>query len=168
MGYLAVLSETYKDHKIKIEPRDDHDLFVIVNPQGSENIEIEVYHDDSGDDLIFYFYRNHEHFHRNTDKLIAYINGFLNGEFVAYRFLRDDEEISRGFQEFDRMDTSSGESIMDSLTNGKSYWEQFGEWGLNTYEIVYKEYVGPSGHGRFMFSIYGWNGQHSKDIDFVL
>ena len=168
MDYLAALSEAYQDENIKIEPRDDHDLFVIVNPQGSENIEIEVYHDDAGDDLIFYFCRNHEHFYRNTDKLIAYVNGFLNGAFVAYRFLRDDEEISRGFQELAQMDISSSLCIIDSLTKGRSYWEQFGEWGLYTYETIHKEYVGPSGHGRFTFSIYGWNGQHSQDIDFVL
>ena len=168
MDYLSILTETYKEYNTKIVPQDDHDLFVIINPYWNENIEIEVYNDDSGDDLIFNFYCHHEHFNRNADKLIEYVNYFLNGEYVAYKFFRDEKEVSRGFREMDSIDTYSGTSILDSLIDSKSYWEQLGPWGAETYDSLYKQYAGESGHGSFTFSIYGWNTKHSKDIDFVL
>lgn len=165
MDYLAILKERYKDNNTKIVPRDDHDLFVIINPHWNQNIEIEVFSDGSGDEFIFNFYCHHEHF-VNIDRLIEYINWFLNGVFIAYKIFRDEKEIARGFSKMDSIDISTGASIIESFIDGKSYWEQFGAWGLETYDTLYKDYVG--GGGSFTFSIYGWNNRHSRDINFVL
>ena len=167
MDYLQRLSETYHDYQTRIIHEDDHILFVIKNTTWDEDISIGIYDDELGEELIFNFCKNHEHFH-NIEKLIASIDGFLRGEKIAYRFLRDGKEVSRGLRLLDSFDISTNASIIDSLIETKSYWEEYGAWGETTYKTLLLDYLGESGQGSFHLSIFAWDSQQHQQVNFDL
>jgi len=163
MDLFEILSEIYKDYETTIETRNDGDYygdidyFVIINPHGSNNIEVSNPREEG---IIFWFSYQHAHFdycddmQDNIEDLIEYINDFLEDRRASIEFLDGDTPLFGGDRNPDDIDTSSGESILkDFVADNDSLYKQ-----------VKRDLEGIA----CRCSIRGWSGKHDRDINFVL
>ncbi len=155
MDVFAALAERYKEQETRIETIDGIRRFVIINPQGRDNIKITM---EEG--ILFSYSFQHAHFdfyssvEENLEALMEYIDDFLTGRQVCCEFFKEGEDLFGGSRYTHDIDISTTESLLKSFTGDN--------------EPLYQSFCKHLRGSECRCCIRGWNGSEDRDIDFVL